>query len=41
MMKIKFIFDLDGTLTKEESLPRIAKYFHIEQDIEALTEATI
>lgn len=38
---IKFIFDLDGTITSEETLPLIAKYFHISKDIKKLTNQTI
>lgn len=38
---IKFIFDLDGTLTKKESLPLIAKHFGIEADMERLTMQTV
>jgi len=40
-MKYKFIFDLDGTITKEETLPLIAKHFGIEEEISALTQETI
>lgn len=38
---IKFIFDLDGTITKEETLPLIARYFKVEEKIEELTRATV
>lgn len=38
--KIKFIFDLDGTVTAEETLPMIAKHFKVEQEIEKLTQET-
>lgn len=38
---IRFIFDLDGTLTKEETLPKIAQYFGIEKQIDSLTKDTI
>lgn len=37
----KFIFDLDGTLTKEETLPKIAQTFHIQAQIDNLTKETI
>ena len=36
----KFLFDLDGTLTKVETLPLIAKTFHVK-GIEGLTRETI
>ncbi len=38
---VKFIFDLDGTITKFETLPIIAKYFSIHEEIEKLTEKTV
>jgi HAD superfamily phosphoserine phosphatase-like hydrolase len=37
----KFIFDLDGTITKLETLPLIAKQFNVEAEIEKLTRETI
>lgn len=37
----KFIFDLDGTITSEETLPKIAAYFGVEQEIAKLTQQTI
>lgn len=37
----KFIFDLDGTITSEETLPIISKHFGIEQKIDELTKETI
>ena len=37
----KFIFDLDGTVTKEETLPLIAKHFSVEEEIETLTKQTV
>lgn len=37
----KFIFDLDGTVTKEETLPIIAKHFSVEEEIEKLTKQTV
>ena len=39
--KIKFIFDLDGTVTSEETLPLIAKHFKVEEEIEKLTQETV
>jgi len=36
-----FIFDLDGTVTKQETLPVIAKAFKVEYEINALTSQTI
>ncbi|MBF7073115.1 HAD-IB family phosphatase [Glaciecola sp. MH2013] len=41
MKKRLFIFDLDGTVTKEETLPLIAKAFNVEGEINALTDQTI
>jgi len=38
---IKFIFDLDGTVTAEETLPLIAKHFNVQEEIEELTQETI
>lgn len=38
---IKFIFDLDGTLTREESLPRIARHFGIRAEMEELTREAV
>lgn len=38
---IRFIFDLDGTVTTKETLPIISKQFNIENDIEALTSQTV
>jgi HAD superfamily phosphoserine phosphatase-like hydrolase len=38
---MKFIFDLDGTLTLCETLPVIARAFHMEEEITALTAQTI
>ncbi len=37
----KFVFDLDGTITKEETLPLIARSFKVEEEIEELTRATV
>ena len=36
-----FIFDLDGTITKQETLPVIAKAFNVEGEINTLTSQTI
>jgi len=36
-----FIFDLDGTITRKETLPVIAKAFAVEDEIDALTSQTI
>ncbi len=38
---VKFIFDLDGTITAEETLPIIARHFNIEARMEELTRETI
>ncbi len=38
---IKFIFDLDGTLTTVETLPLMAQYFGISANIAAITQQTI
>ncbi len=38
---MKFIFDLDGTITKKETLPIIANYFGIDNKISVLTKQTI
>lgn len=38
---MKFLFDLDGTITKVETLPLIAKSFGLEVDLAMLTEQTI
>ncbi len=37
----KFIFDLDGTVTKQETLPLISKHFKIEDEIDNLTKETV
>jgi HAD superfamily phosphoserine phosphatase-like hydrolase len=37
----KFIFDLDGTVTSAETLPLIAKHFHVEEAIAELTAETV
>lgn len=36
-----FIFDLDGTLTECETLPKLAQHFNIQNDIENITEKTV
>jgi HAD superfamily phosphoserine phosphatase-like hydrolase len=36
-----FVFDLDGTVTSEETLPKIAGHFGIQDDIAELTKQTI
>lgn len=41
MNRIKFIFDLDGTVTSEETLPLIANHFKVKEKIEQLTKETI
>lgn len=40
-MRTAFCFDLDGTLTRQEILPLIARDIDLYQEIEALTLATI
>ncbi|MCR5177075.1 MAG: HAD-IB family phosphatase [Anaerovibrio sp.] len=37
----KFVFDLDGTITKYETLPLIAKHFQVTEQINELTRATV
>ena len=41
MDKYFFIFDLDGTLTKKETLPEIAKHFKLTKKINKLTKKAI
>lgn len=41
MTNLFFHFDLDGTLTREELLPRIAREFGASREIETLTSKTI
>lgn len=41
MKEKAFCFDLDGTLTKEEILPILAKEIQLFEEISALTDATI
>lgn len=38
---VKFIFDLDGTLTKEETLPIISEHFSLKEKIAELTVQTV
>jgi len=38
---MKFIFDLDGTITAQETLPLIASHFKVEEEISELTKETI
>lgn len=38
---MKFLFDLDGTLTLKETLPVIAEHFGIEEQIIPLTQQTV
>ena len=38
---MKFIFDLDGTITSQETLPLIANHFNVEEEISSLTAETI
>lgn len=38
---MKFLFDLDGTVTSEETLPIIAKHFDCEEQISELTARTV
>ena len=41
MKKVKFIFDLDGTITAIETLPLIAANFNLQKEISQLTADTI
>lgn len=38
---MKFLFDLDGTVTSQETLPVIANYFHCQEEIANLTKRTV
>ncbi len=38
---VKFLFDLDGTLTKRETLPLLAEHFRVRAEIERLTRETV
>ena len=40
-MKLAFCFDLDGTLTREEILPQIAKHVGLYEEIDLLTKITM
>ena len=37
MQPIKFVFDLDGTVTAEEPLPLMANHCKVEEEIDGLT----
>ena len=37
----KFIFDLDGTVTKLETLPLISQHFKIQEEMDELTRQTV
>ena len=39
--EVKFIFDLDGTVTKQETLPIIAEHFKKQEEINELTKQTV
>ena len=41
MSHYKFIFDLDSTITKEEILPKISIEVGKQEEMRALTEATM
>lgn len=38
---MKYLFDLDGTVTSQETLPVIADYFHCQEEIADLTKRTV
>jgi len=38
---MKFLFDLDGTLTTAETLPLLAQKFNLEEEISSLTNKTV
>ncbi|MBP3713936.1 MAG: HAD family phosphatase [Phocaeicola sp.] len=38
---MKFLFDLDGTVTSQETLPIIANHFGISKEMEELTKQTV
>ncbi len=38
---MKFVFDLDGTITSQETLPLIASHFNVEEKILELTRDTV
>ena len=41
MRTVKFIFDLDGTVTSQETLQLIAEHFGVQEEISELTARTI
>ena len=38
---MKFLFDLDGTVTSAETLPIIAEHFECKEEIAELTKRTV
>lgn len=36
-----FLFDLDGTITKQETLPLISNHFHVAKEISELTKKSV
>ncbi len=38
---MKFIFDLDGTITSQETLPLISNHFNVHKQIKKLTDETV
>ena len=38
---MKFLFDLDGTVTSAETLPIIANHFNCKEEIAELTQRTV
>lgn len=38
---MKFLFDLDGTVTSQETLPIIASHFNVQEQIDKLTKQTV
>lgn len=38
---MKFLFDLDGTVTSQETLPVIASHFNVQEQISELTQKTV
>ena len=38
---MKFLFDLDGTVTSEETVPLISSHFGVESEIHQLTLETV
>lgn len=41
MAAMQFLFDLDGTITREETLPLLARAFGLEKEIASLTARTV